>query len=114
MPVTTISNRFCQRERSSPVARLRVMSHEPPARTSMSPHVNTMVALSFTKPRCQKISWSGVRRMAGLLYRAAPDRVRRLGEPQRDEAGRKKPEEAHEGARPPAVRDNGESGQHHP
>src|ERR1700722_15422236 len=112
MPVTTISNRFCQRERLSPVARLRVMSHEPPANTSLSPHVNAMVALSFTNPRCQKISWSGVRRMTGLPYRAAPDRVRGLVQPQRNESGRKKPEEAHEGARPPASRDNVEPSQH--
>jgi len=46
--------RFCQRERSRPVESLRVMSLEPPASTSISPHVNTMVALSLNTPYCQK------------------------------------------------------------
>src|ERR1017187_10003577 len=67
MPVTTISNRFCQRERFSSVESLRVMSFEPTASTSISPHVNTMVPLSLRNPCCQKIISSGLRRMNGLL-----------------------------------------------
>jgi hypothetical protein len=47
MPVTTISKRFCQRERFRSVESLRVMSLEPTTSTSISPHVNTMVALSL-------------------------------------------------------------------
>ena len=50
MPVTMISSRFCQRERSSPVESLRVMSFEPTASTSISAQVKTIVALSLIKP----------------------------------------------------------------
>src|ERR1019366_9493708 len=67
MPVTTISKRFCQRERFRSVESLRVMSLEPTASTSIKPQVNTIVPLSLKKPCCQKINWSGLRRMAGLL-----------------------------------------------
>src|SRR5580700_12019935 len=67
MPVTTISKRFCQRERLRSVESLRVMSFAPTASTIISPHVNTIVPLSLKKPCCQKINWSGLRRTAGLL-----------------------------------------------
>src|ERR1039458_3953999 len=67
MPVTTISRRFCQRERFRSVESLRVMSFEPAASTSISPQVNTIVPLSLKKPYCQKINWSGLRRMTDLL-----------------------------------------------
>src|SRR5581483_5149206 len=67
MPVTTISRRFCQRERFKSVESLRVISFEPAASTIISPHVNTIVPLSLKKPCRQKINWSGLRRMAGLL-----------------------------------------------
>src|ERR1017187_5592298 len=67
MPVTMISRRFCQRERFRSVESLRVMSFDPTANTSISPHVNTMVPLSLRNPCCQKIIWSGLRRMNGLL-----------------------------------------------
>src|SRR5580698_222450 len=71
MPVTIISRRFCQRERFQSVESLRVMSFEPAASTIISPHVNTIVPLSLKKPCCQKINWSGLRRMRGLLRRKA-------------------------------------------
>jgi hypothetical protein len=66
MPVTTISRRFCQRERFRPMESLRVMSLEPTASTSISPHVNNG-GVEFEKPYCQKMISSGLRRMAGLL-----------------------------------------------
>ena len=55
MAVTTISKRFCQRERFKSVESLRVMSFEPTASTSISPQVKTMVPLSLRNPYCQKI-----------------------------------------------------------
>src|SRR5208282_2526960 len=67
MPVTTISRRFCQRDRFIPVESLRVTSLEPTASTSISPQVNTIVPFSLKTPCCQKIIWSGLRRMNGLL-----------------------------------------------
>ena len=63
MPVTTISRRFCQRERSSPVESLRVMSFEPTASTNISAQVNTIVPLSLINPYRQKIISSGLRRI---------------------------------------------------
>ena len=86
MPVTTISRRFCQRERFRSVESLRVMSFEPTASTSISPQVNTMVPLSLRNPCCQKIISSGLRRMAGLLCRASLVFDRRAGQPRHDEA----------------------------
>ena len=67
MPVTTISKRFCQRERFRSVESLRVMSFEPTTSTSISPQVNTIVPLSLKNLCCQKIIWSGLRRMTDLL-----------------------------------------------
>ena len=61
MAVTTISSRFCQRERCRPVESLRVMSFEPTASTSISPHVNTIVPLSLRNPYCQKIMLVGAK-----------------------------------------------------
>src|SRR5664279_76838 len=86
MPVTTISSRFCQRERFRPVESLRVMSFEPTASTSISPHVNTMVPLSLRNPCCQKIISSGLRRIAGRLCRRGLAFSRRPGQPRQDEA----------------------------
>src|ERR1035437_2496557 len=60
MPVTTISKRLCQRERSRPVESLRVMSFEPTANTNISAHVNTMVPFNLNNPYCQKIISSGL------------------------------------------------------
>ena len=80
MAVTTISSRFCQRERSNPMESLRVMSFEPTASTSISPQVKTMVALSLRNPYCQKIISSGLRRMAGLCRCSAREFVRRPGQ----------------------------------
>src|ERR1039458_533600 len=67
MPVTTISRKFCQREGLSSVERLRMMSFEPTASTSISTHVNTIVPLSLKNPCCQKTIWSGLRRITCLL-----------------------------------------------
>ena len=67
MLVTIISSKFCQGVRFRPVPMLRVMSLDPTASTAMSPQVNTMVPLSLTRPWCQKIRSSGLRRMAGPL-----------------------------------------------
>src|ERR1019366_5793053 len=85
MPVTTISSRFCQRERFSSVERLRVMSFEPTANTNISPHVNTIVPLSLINPCCQKIISSGLRRIAGLRCPGVVMFDRRAGQPLHDE-----------------------------
>src|SRR5665213_1031275 len=86
MPVTTISSRFCQRERFSSVERLRVMSFEPTASTNISPHVNTIVPLSLINQCCQKIISSGLRRIAGLRGRRVVIFERRAGQALHDEA----------------------------
>src|ERR1035437_4633793 len=109
--VTIISNRFCQRVRFSSVERLRVISLAPKASTSISPHVNTMVPLSLIHPCCQKIIWSGLRRMAGLLNRLLlifPRRPRQPhhGEPRGDESGERADEPL-----PVSAADQVESGQ---
>src|SRR5580704_2464414 len=93
MPVTTISRRFSQRERFRSVESLRVMSFEPTASTSISPHVNTIVPLSLRNPCCQKIISSGLRRIAGLLCRGSLVSSRRTGQPPRDEACQDKAKE---------------------
>src|SRR5665647_692541 len=96
MPVTTISKRFCQRERFKSVDSLRVISFEPTASTSISPQVNTIVALSLKNPCCQKINWSGLRRMTGLLH----CRVRmfdwRAGQPHHDDSRDDKSEQTND------------------
>src|SRR5271166_2402018 len=86
MPVTTISSRFCQRERFSSVERLRVMSFEPTASTNISPHVNAIVPLSLINPCCQKIISSGLRRIAGLRCPGVAMFDRRAGQPLHGEA----------------------------
>src|SRR5665647_3314919 len=100
IPVTTISSRFCQRERVRSVESLRVMSLEPTARNSIKPHVKTMVPLSFKNPCCQKIISSGLRRMANLL-----------GQPCHDLARHDKTQQARQPALPIATRRNIKHGQ---
>ena len=111
MPVTTISSRFCQRERFRSVESLRVMSFEPTASTSISPQVNTIVALSLKNPCCQKIISSGLRCMTGLRAarrlvltggRSATSRTRRAS----DEA-----KQTQQQSLPIAARDKVEAGQ---
>src|SRR5208282_4519295 len=79
MVSTTISTAFCQRLRfcagSKVSVKRRVTSQALKPMTAMSAQVKTMVALSLTKPCCQKISSSGLRCMADLLLRARPDRL---------------------------------------
>src|SRR5271157_5467653 len=98
MPVTTISSRFCQRERFSSLERLRVMSFEPSASTNISPHVNAIVPLSLINPCCQKIISSGLRRIAGLRCPGVAMFDRRAGQPLHDEACQDK---ANETQQPP-------------
>src|SRR4030042_6931926 len=88
----TLSARAAVVERG-PVGGLRVMSFEPTASTSISPHVNTMVALSLRNPCCQKIISSGLRRMAGLLCQVSW-LFHRPGEPRHDKARNDKSKEA--------------------
>src|SRR5450830_1458161 len=76
MLVTTISSRFCQRERVWSVVSLRVMTLEPTTSSSIKPQVNTMVPLSLKNPCCQKIISSGLRRMASLRCQARHDQSR--------------------------------------
>src|SRR5674476_477355 len=103
IPVTTISSRFCQRERVRLVESLRVMSLEPTARNSIKPHVKTMVPLSFKNPCCQKIISSGLRRMANLL-----------GQPCHDLARHDKTQQARQPALQIATRRNIKPGQRQP
>src|ERR1035437_690228 len=103
MPVTTISSRFCQRERVRSVESLRVMSLAPKANTSIRPQVNTMVALSLKNPCCQKIISSGLRRMANLM-----------GQPCHDLARHDKTQQARQPALPIATRRNIKPGQRQP
>src|SRR5271157_958839 len=110
MPVTTISRRFCQRERFRPVESLRVMTFEPTASTSISPHVITIVALSLKNPCCQKIISSGLRCMAGLLCQVSW-LFRPSGEPRHDKARNDKSQEAHQQPLPMAARDKIETSQ---
>src|ERR1022692_1493719 len=110
MPVTTISRRFCQGERSRPTESLRVMSLEPTASTSISPHVNTMVPLSLRNPCCQKIISSGLRRMTGLLCPVSW-LFHRSGEPCHDNACHEKSKQADQQPLPMTVRDKIETSQ---
>src|SRR5271169_2448446 len=93
MPVTTISSRFCQRERCRSIESLRVMSFEPAASTSISPHVNTIVPLSLRNPSCQKIISSGLRRITGLRCPGVMAFDRQAGQPLHDEACQDKADE---------------------
>src|SRR5664279_1504766 len=111
MPVTTISKEFCQRERLRSVVSFRVMSLEPAASTSISPHVNAMVALSLKNPSCQKIISSGLRRMAGLLSRGAGAFDRRAGQPRHKKTREDKSEETQQQSLPMTEPDEIEAGQ---
>src|SRR5664279_1794090 len=102
IPVTTISRRFCHRERFWSVESLRVTSFEPTARMSISPQVNTMVPLSFRNPRCQKIIWSGLRRMGCLLCRWSR-------QTNHSKSGSDEPEETQQQSLPMAAREEVES-----
>jgi hypothetical protein len=62
----------------------------------MSPHVNTMVALSLMNPDCQKINSSGLRRMAGPVCWAPLGLCQRLGQARYENACRDKSEQAQE------------------
>src|ERR1700733_6958931 len=93
MPVTTISSRFCQRERFSFVDRLGGTSFAPTASTNKSPHVKTIVPLSLRNPCCQKIISSGLRRIAGLRWPGVVVFDRRAGQPLHDEACQDKAKE---------------------
>ena len=106
-----ISRRFCQRERSNPIESLRVMSFEPTASTSISPHVNTMVALSLKNPCCQKMISSGLRRMAGHLRRGAAVPDRRAGKPRHDQPRDDEAEQTRQQPVPTTARDEIEPGQ---
>ena len=90
---------------------LRVMSFEPTASTSISPHVNTMVALSLKNPCCQKMISSGLRRMAGLLRRAVVAVHRRAGKPRHDETRDDKSEQTRQQPLPMTARDKIKSSQ---
>src|ERR1035438_3177987 len=111
MPVTTISKRFCQRERFRSVESSRVMSFDPTASTSISPHVKTMVPLSLRNPCCQKIIWSGLRRMAGLLCRAALVLTRWPSQPHYGHACQDKPKETRDQPPPMPAADKVKSSQ---
>src|SRR5271169_5901669 len=111
MPVTTISSRFCQRDRFSSVERLRVMSFEPTASTNISPHVNTIVPLSLINPCCQKIMSSGLRRIAGLRYPGILALNRRAGQPFPSETRQDKAKETQQPPLPILAPDNIESRQ---
>src|SRR5665647_582083 len=113
MPVTTISSRFCQRERFRPVESLRVMSFEPTASTSISPHVNTIVPLNLRNPCCQKIISSGLRRITGLRRPGFVMFDRRAGQPLHREAGQNKAKQTHQPPPPIFAPDEIESRQGH-
>src|SRR5208337_3793123 len=98
MPVTTISRRFCQRERFRSVESFRVMSLEPMASKSINPHVKTIVPLSLRNPCCQKIISSGLRRIAGLRCPGVVVFAQRAGQPLHDKACQ---DEAKETQQPP-------------
>src|SRR5450830_1914516 len=111
MPVTTISSRFCQRDRARSVESLRVMSLEPTTRINIKPHVNTMVPLSLKKPSCQKIISSGLRRRAGLLYRFRLMLFRQAGQPCHELARHDKADKTGQQTRPIAARNKVEPSQ---
>src|ERR1039458_9769663 len=113
MPVTMISKRFCQRERLSSVERLRVISFEPTASTSISPHVNTILPLSLKNPCCQKIIWSGLRRMAGLLCCGVRTFDQRARQPHHDVSRDAKSEQAYDQPLPIPAPDKIKSKQDH-
>src|ERR1019366_5622219 len=112
MPLTTISKRFCQRERFRSVESLRVMSLEPTASTNINPQVNAIVPLSLKNPYCQKINWSGLRRTAGLPH----CRVRmfdwRASQPHHDDSRDDKSEQTNDQPKPISTPDKIKSTEH--
>src|SRR5579872_2814369 len=100
MPVTTISSRFCQRDRFSSVERLRVMNFEATASANISPQVNTIVPLSLRNPSCQKIISSGLRRTADLRRSGVVEFDRWAGQPLHDETRQDKAEETQQPSLP--------------
>src|SRR5664279_1066135 len=111
MPVTTISRRLCQRERSRPVDSLRVMSFEPTANTNINAHVNTIVPFNLNNPYCQKIISSGLRRISGLLCRAALVISGRPGQPRHYQASDDKSDETEQQPLPLTARNKVKSGE---
>src|ERR1035437_1888580 len=111
MPVTTISKRLCQRERSRPEESLRVMSFEPTANTNISAHVNTIVPFNLNNPYCQKIISSGLRRISGLLYREALVISGRPGQPRHHQARHDKSDETKQQPLPVTAGNKVKSGQ---
>ena len=85
---------------------LRVMSFAPTASTNIKPHVKTMVALSLINPYCQKMIWSGLRRMTVLRRWSVVVSERRAGKPRRDEPRYGKSEHTCQQPLPMTVRDN--------
>src|SRR5665647_3695029 len=111
IPVTTISRRLCQRERSRPVESFRVMSFEPTASTTISAHVNTIVPFNLNNPYCQKIISSGLRRISGLLYREALVISGRPGQPRHHQARHDKSDETKQQPLPVTAGNKVKSGQ---
>src|SRR5664280_3728851 len=111
MPVTTISRRLCQRERSRPVESFRVMSFEPTASTTITAHVNTIVPFNLNNPYCQKIISSGLRRIFGLLYRDALVISGRPGQPRHHQARDDKSNETKQQPLPLTARNEVKSGE---
>src|ERR1035437_7043248 len=112
MPVTTISKRFCQRERFKSVESLRVMSLEPTASTNINPQVNTIVPLSLKNPCCQKINWSGLRRMVNLLHLGVAVFNRCAGQPHYDDSRDDKSEQTGHQPLPISTPDKIKSSEH--
>src|SRR5450432_3335457 len=77
------------------------MSFAPTASTIINPHVKTMVPLSLRNPCCQKIIWSGLRRMTGLRCSRVMIFDRRAGQPGHDETCDDKSEQT--GQQPPPI-----------
>src|SRR5512146_3021498 len=112
MAVTTISSRFCQRERARPAESLRVTSFEPTASTNIDPQVIAMVALSLRIPCCQKMMPSGLRCMTALqcLWRLVLSR--RPRQPRYGDACHDKSEETQQQALPMTARDKVKTGEY--
>src|ERR1017187_135550 len=112
MPVTTISKRFCQRERLRSGESLRVMSFEPTVSTNINPQVNTIVPLSLKNPCCQKINWSGLRRMTNLLHCRVRMFDRRAGQPHHDDSRDDKSEQTNDDPLPISTPDKIKASEH--
>src|ERR1700722_13611666 len=90
MPATRISRAHCQREIVTSLARLRVMSLAPATITTISTQVVTIVAFSLTKPCCQRISWSLLRRMLVFKRPARESSDGHAGEEKSEQAQRER------------------------